>query len=1274
MKKRFIAVLLSITMLMSGNVAVAADSVEQSPDALPVLTEDEAGGTPVSPDDPGKETSPDTPDEEAQGGKETSPEAEQESGTGKASKEAKPGNAESTNEGAGEGTEETSKKPGEDIEEGAGDNAEDGNIEDPAGESSEDASEEASEESSEELLVEESDEALYGCSLGEDLELLNPDEDPEFFKYYGESDEEPISLETAADLGLFGAGMGNADPHNFKLHDGSLYAYPKYYKTDNDEERADIRYGLDISKFQGSVSQASFEAMKNSYNIEFLFIRAGFRGYGDKGTLNEDPVFLNNVRNASAAGLRIGVYYFSQATTLAEGEAEAAHCLELIKKSGVTPNLPVIMDYEYAGDPGRLKKADLAPSTKSAIANAFCRKVRAAGYLAGIYASKSFFLSDMDYSKIDKKNYIWMAHYVNKNSDGVYTTDFDKRLEAWQFTSAFTGFGTAGTKYFGNEKADFDFWYGYFPNEIYYLNYDANGGTGEMKATSGKANEDVTVSENAFTRTGCRFREWNTEADGSGDSYDPKNAEKQQFFLDENNRTLYAIWECDVTYDDRNGSETEAVPTDADKLLTRPADPAKEGYKFTGWYMDSECSLKWNFATDKVIQDTVLYAGWELSDETFSWGDLELSENSRVKELFTSPAEIPEGFWLFDIDEAGDGKCITDMRLRDREYTGKALTFPDLKVFFGKNMLKAGKDYTIKYTTNVKVGTGKITATLKGNYSGRLILEFAITPIDITGRIAAGDISLVYNRKVQKGTTTVLYKNGTVYTQLKAGTDFTFIYPGTDKKDAENYDPTAFVGKPDEDTQYTVKIVGKGGYTGESSFTETIRANTGAWTPVSKFSVSAVKTQTLSLDKDGNVVPAKPAFTVKFGGKPVTCFEDVSEESIPEEDGYYVTYESNDRIGTAYACITGTGKYCGTRRISFKINPLPLSKATVTKPVSGMTFTGKEITQTGYELRYGVTKTFEGTPLVEGRDYTVSYANNINAGRGATIIYTGIGIYSGSVKKTYTISPVELKVAGEKNPDIDMYKDHLVTYTKGGAKPRIKLVYSHDENIYTLVPGKDYTLKYTGNNAVSAAGKNATVTIVGKGNFKGSLIRTFKVVSSDLAYTDMTATDVVYTGKAGKWKPSITLWDTNGKKLSAGSDYDKKNIVYTYKKDGEDVVATASTILDAGTEVTATVTGKGNYTGTKSATFRVVGANIAKASVKISDRLYTGRKVTITKEDIAYIRMGKEDLVYGDDYLIEPDSYVNNVNTGTAKVTIKGIGNYGGTKVVTFRIVKRKSN
>ena len=422
-------------------------------------------------------------------------------------------------------------------------------------------------------------------------------------------------------------------------------------------------------------------------------------------------------------------------------------------------------------------------------------------------------------------------------------------------------------------------------------------------------------------------------------------------------------------------------------------------------------------------------------------------------------------------------------------------------------------------------------------------------------------------------------------------------------------------------------------------------------------------------DDSTEPIPVVPEVTVKYTGKPVT------ETSIgSSEDGYYVTYESNDCVGTGYVCVTGTGKFSGTRRMAFKINAKPLSKATITKPATNITFTGKEIRQDGYELRYGVTKTFEGTVLKEGRDYTVSYANNINAGNKAAIIYTGRGIYSGTVKKTYTIKSVQFKEGKYQNNKITTYLNYYSTYEKGGNKPSVELVYTDDGERYSLVQGKDYTLRYSGNTRVNASSgpkKVSTVTVTGKGNFKGTLSLSFKVATAKLENTQMTASDVVYTGKAGKWKPTITLYDTNGRKLAAGTDYDTRNITYSYEVDGEVKEATNDTVLEAGTEVIATVTGKGNYTGSRSAPFRVVGASIAKAAVKVNNKEYIGRSITLTKEDIISVKLGKEFLEPGDFEIVE-GSYVNNKNTGTAKVTIRGVGNYGGTKVVTFKITKRK--
>lgn len=157
----------------------------------------------------------------------------------------------------------------------------------------------------------------------------------------------------------------------------------------------------------------------------------------------------------------------------------------------------------------------------------------------------------------------------------------------------------------------------------------------------------------------------------------------------------------------------------------------------------------------------------------------------------------------------------------------------------------------------------------------------------------------------------------------------------------------------------------------------------------------------------------------------------------------------------------------------------------------------------------------------------------------------------------------------------------------------------------------------------------------------------------------------------------MTITDLSGHKLAAGTDFDK-TIIYTYAEDTEiggqqkhdgDPVLSAD-IIPAGTRLRASVYGKGNFEGIGSAEFRVVTTSIAKAKVKIADQCYTGRPVEITKSDITSVMVGKN-LVLPENYRIVPGSYVANVGKGTAKVTLEGIGNYGGRVVATFKITAK---
>lgn len=1074
-------------------------------------------------------------------------------------------------------------------------------------------------------------------------------EDPELFRFFSDDEEyQEIDLNQAYDVDDYAdfTDSGNPDPYVFKLDTSKKYRYPSYHAA----KRPDVHYGMDISKHQGTVSYNSFVTLKNTYGIDFVFIRAGFRGYGSAGNMKDDECFKGNIENALKAGLRVGVYFFSQAITEQEGIEEADRCMSIIAPYKDQIKLPVIIDYEYSGDAntaGRLANAKLSPAQHTAIVNAFCKKVAASGYYAGIYANKSMLTQDMNLVGIPSEYYIWMANYANPDSNGVCATSYSGRLDAWQFTSKFTGFGTKGKKLIGSENLDLNFWYGNFPSKMS-LTYMANGGIGKMSVVKGKGDGECTVAECGYKRSGYDFLNWNTKADGKGDTYRPGDT----FRMQEGENYLYAQW-TPVTYTVSFVSNGGSAVSSQSKLhygdkVKEPAIPSypDEDYIFDGWYKDSTLMIPWDFAKDTIVHDTILYAKW-----------------------------------ILKYDGAEE---ITVKGVEDVYYTGSAVTFENLKVFFGKRELKIGQECTVKYAKNVKAGVATVTVTGKGNFSGTKTETFTIKPLDLSesGRVNAPKIRLKYNGKVQKGTTTVAYlrPDGSELV-LKAGTDFTFDYPGTVKK-TPDYDPTAFVGKADEDTSFIVRIVGKGNFTGETSVEEIIIKKDIdkilTKVPVSKLKVDAVKAQYLSMDDEGNILPVTPGLVVKDGKN---LLVELSEDEVNNGyDGYTLSYVNNSAAGNAYIYLTGYGKYYGTRKISFKINPYAISKASVSNWKELQTkfiFNGKAQTLSGYELSFTPAKGQPSVSLKEGVDYTVTYANNVKAGNKATIIFKGKGIYSGELKKTFTITPVEI-YSEDVSLGLEGSNSETV-YTKGATTPAVQIVLRNSDEEYYLKPGTDYTVKYSNNTAVNDGTnqkKLPSAVITGKGNFKGTKTIFFKINKSDIAGAKMTASAIVYANKANICKPQLQLVDTNGVKLAAGTDYDKKvdyKVVTAKNADGSVKSVTyydPTKVYEPGTEILVTVTGKGSYYGTKSTVTAYAKADISKAAVVINDQFYTGNQITISKKDIASVKVGKVTLSE-DDYDIDVTSYSNNVNCGTASVTIRGKGNYGGSKVATFKIKSR---
>lgn len=177
--------------------------------------------------------------------------------------------------------------------------------------------------------------------------------------------------------------------------------------------------GIDVSKYQTNIN---WTKIKNA-GINFAIIRCGYRGYGS-GVLVEDPMFASHIKGAKAAGLRVGVYFFSQAVNEAEAVEEASMAVSLAKKYGI--NMPIAIDSEYA-NAGKGRADGLSKSARTAVTKAFCNTVKNAGYTPMVYASKSWFSSHLDVSQLSSYK-IWVAHYADK-------CGYTGRYEIWQNTS-----------------------------------------------------------------------------------------------------------------------------------------------------------------------------------------------------------------------------------------------------------------------------------------------------------------------------------------------------------------------------------------------------------------------------------------------------------------------------------------------------------------------------------------------------------------------------------------------------------------------------------------------------------------------------------------------------------------------------------------------------------------------------------------------------------------------------------------------------------------------
>lgn len=178
------------------------------------------------------------------------------------------------------------------------------------------------------------------------------------------------------------------------------------------------RWGVDVSNYQGSIDWQALKAQ----GIEFAYLRLGLRGYGEQGTLYTDRAFARYYEGAKAAGIDVGVYFFSQAVTVREAADEALFALELL--DGRALDLPVYYDWEpVSADDSRTAGYDGRYLTAGAAA--FCNIIEQGGYTSGVYLNRQQGYYRYDLRSLAGRS-LWVADYADY-------PDFYYAYDVWQY-------------------------------------------------------------------------------------------------------------------------------------------------------------------------------------------------------------------------------------------------------------------------------------------------------------------------------------------------------------------------------------------------------------------------------------------------------------------------------------------------------------------------------------------------------------------------------------------------------------------------------------------------------------------------------------------------------------------------------------------------------------------------------------------------------------------------------------------------------------------------
>lgn len=737
--------------------------------------------------------------------------------------------------------------------------------------------------------------------------------------------------------------------------------------------------------------------------------------------------------------------------------------------------------------------------------------------------------------------------------------------------------------------------------------------------------DQLNVFEDVPIQSGC---DYTLTVDNSQSNYSSKYVLK-----DENNTTVSKRKYFDssrikwytVNVISEGDGETQGggsfIPGEYAKVIATP----KEKGQFEGWYVNGECvstELEYRFA---------------------------------VKSNVTIKAVFGESKPQIRVELANDESYI---------YTGKEIR-PEVSVYYGDELLHADTDYTVSYINNVHVSDSsdgdhspKIIVEGKGEYEGTSQLSFTILPCDISGSDFNADDISVKATGDNLAFNPILFWNERILTKG----DYTVEYYCADENGHASGDRIENIKDVGD---YVLRFTGRGNFTGNKDIriivTERLRS-------LDDVSISEIP------DQQYTGFEIAPSINISDGDYTLVLSHD-----------YEISITNNVEVGTAIITVNGIGDYKGQREVSFNIVGRSINSAIVEGIPKCVPYGGPNTTINGIKLYYK--QNASRYDLVEGRDYSISYTNNNKIGT-ATLTINGINGYNGSLKKTFKIVPYCVSGISDNNLSVSLDSDE-VEYSKCGAEPIVTVFFNcSDGSKVILKKGIDYVTLCCNNKKVNDRSNPRNVPVLKicfRGNYSGTITRTYSIIPKDISGFRVLAENRIYQNKKNIYKTNIAVIDEHGMILSPYSDY-IKDIEYRYKEDtwvisnkkkelrlAESVVRKGD-IIPADTVIRVIVKAKvkGNYRGEATGEYKITKNNIILASISITKQTYTGKPITIDEDDIK-VKLNGETLIYGVDYEIVENSYKNNTNIGTATFMIMGVDNYFGTKE-TKCVIKRKHN